>query len=644
MPSLNFSSSSYSSKSLEISSESSCTISSEANCDRIIPRVVSQNFIFYEVSESFSSIKQDKTHSMLEKSVSEAITDLSFNSSCNSEQVKNFQQTTNCISISECEDECSNPASDHSASKGTPKLFDNGIVYVIARKFGSIQCSGTAKDIFVYEMTNRNKMSVYVLTYGARCHKILVPDKNGDIANVILSCESLKDYLEHDELYLNATIGRTVGVVKNARFCHGGESFYLSQNLNEKHHCNGGTMGLDRNIWDAHVDSEGNVLMTCIAKDGDEGYPGTIFIQASFCLTENNELRVSYIARSTLPCPCNISNRLYFNLAGLSSSNNAKKDQSRTLYDHFLNVNASCYTCNCQDGTICKRLKDLTNTEYDLRIPQQLGIAIARHPDKGFDCLYKLLSPPNATTKQDLLKFVSRVIDPVSGRALEFYTTENFVWFSTCNNFHEPVYTSIVPDYDLDFLGLSKFAKFDINVKSQTGDNTSSLTNVNNVTLNSNENSSLDHVQILSKTHSELTIHNSDQPLQNFDICLDKELSNPEIVENSSSEKLLKHSAFFLQPQNFPNAVNHQNTYCDIILRPGMFTIWCLEKSAFCLTEVSGQMYKSEILMKFGLHTGKIVTKEGKTRSPEPRCCCETKCPRRFLSRCCDYCDANRNH
>lgn len=598
MPCKNVSLSNYNANSFEVSSET-CSDSSVSKCTRIIPRVESQNLILLEVSESLSSIKDVSVPSMHNISESYGTSETSYNCckcSCNvsnctctsgSSEIYEFTNSfDDCVCLSNSDGIYSNECSlCSSTSESFCTLFNNGIVNVNAKKFGSFQCNRTSKDVHVYEISNHKKMSVQVLTYGARVHKIFVPDKNGNVNNVILSCESLEEYLEYDELYLNATIGRIVGVVKDARFCFSGESFYLNQNLKEKHHYNGGRIGLDRAIWDAYVDSDGDVLMTCITKDGDEGYPGTLLIQARFSLTQNNELRINYTARSTLPCPCNISNRIYLNLAGVFSD----ESDTRTIYDHFVNVNASCYTCNNQDRTVSKCLKDVSNTEYDLRIPQQLGIAIARHPDKGFNCLYKLLSPLDTSKEKNRSNFVSRIIEPVSGRALEIFTTENFVWFSTCNDLYEPICKPVSPDYDLDFLGLSEFPKRLTNVKERTEYKPKSLTDsshssvkllsnlaLTNIDLNKTPfdtnlksvvKSNKDHIEIITENQSELTIHNSSQSLQNFDLCLDKEISNPEML--GSSKRFLKNSAFYFQPQNFPNAVNHQNTFQDIILKPG---------------------------------------------------------------------------
>lgn len=601
MPCKNVSLSNYYSSSFEVSS-GSCSDSSVSKCTQIIPRVESQNLILYEVSQSFSSIKDDSVPSMHSKSETYGTSDTSYSCckcSCNvsnctctigSSELYEFTDSfDDCICLSNSDDIYSNECSlCSSTSESFCTLFDNGIVNVNAKKFGSFQCNRTSKDVHIYEISNHKKMSVQVLTYGARVHKIFVPDKNGNVNNVILSCESLEEYLEYDELYLNATIGRMVGVVKDARFCFGGESFYLNQNLNEKHHYNGGRMGLDRTIWDAYVDSDGDVLMTCTTKDGDEGYPGTLLIQARFSLTQNNELRINYTARSTLPCPCNISNRIYLNLAGVFSFESAKNDGSdtRTIYDHFVNVNASYYTFNNQDKIVSKCLKDVSNTEYDLRISQQLGIAIARHPDKGFNCLYKLLSPLDTSKEKNRLKFVSSIIEPVSGRALEIFTTENFVWFSTCNDLYERICKPVSPDYDLNFLGLSEFPKrltdrIEYKPKSLTDSSHASVKLLSNLALTvidlkkssfdtnlkSVVKSTKDHIEIITENQSELTIHDSSQTLQNFDLCLDKEMSNPGMLE--SSKKFLKNSAFYFQPQNFPNAVNHQNTFQDIILKPG---------------------------------------------------------------------------
>ncbi|XP_063698191.1 uncharacterized protein LOC134829124 [Culicoides brevitarsis] len=520
-------------------------------------------------------------------------------------------------------------------------------------------------------------MSVQILTYGARLHQICVPDRHGRVSNVILNCENVSDYVENTEkaTFLNATVGgRSIGVIKNAKFCLDGENYFLKQNLEGKNYSSN---TLDNQIWKPYVTSCGDIIMSTISKDGEDGFPGALFIQARFSLKKTNELSICYSAHATEATPCDISSRIFFNLAGNSTFN----DQKTTLYDHILSINASQFTFNLPDGTSYKKLMEISGTEHDLRIPQQLGIAISRHPDKGFDCFYKILSQNDNENDKNELKFVSKVVEPRSGRILEIYTTQNYVRFNTCNDFHE--LTPIFPDYDLEFLGLTEFPKRElkfktkkieeISVKSasnpsiEVSETTSEQKSTKSLTKSSEEgpneasedpkitptvsdeaqksqNLSSKHSEgskmkpnesqesknsiKMDSKHSELTIHDSKQSIIDYEVCEDELLMKIEEKNDTKplSEKFLKHSAFYIQPQNFPNAVNHQKLYGDIILRPG-------------------KTYKNEILLKFGVHTGTVITKPGKPNPPKPeetpKNCCHPTCPRRHLSRCCDYCDKN---
>jgi len=57
--------------------------------------------------------------------------------------------------------------------------------------------------------------------------------------------------------------------------------------------------------------------MTLQSADGDEGYPGTVHIQVTYQLTDDNAINIDYMATvSDKPTVINLTNHAYFNLAG----------------------------------------------------------------------------------------------------------------------------------------------------------------------------------------------------------------------------------------------------------------------------------------------------------------------------------------
>lgn len=121
--------------------------------------------------------------------------------------------------------------------------------------------------------------------------------------------------------------------------------------------------------------------MSHVSDDGYEGYPGTVLTSVTFQLTEDNELKVSFAATTTKPTPINLTNHSYFNLAGHSAG-------YRELYNHFVVLNADKYTVTDAASIPTGEIRHVSGTPFDLRVRQNLGIALVNLPEIGFDDNY----------------------------------------------------------------------------------------------------------------------------------------------------------------------------------------------------------------------------------------------------------------
>lgn len=170
------------------------------------------------------------------------------------------------------------------------------------------------KEIKAYTLTD-GIIKVEVMTLGATTTSLLVPDKNGEVKDVVLGYGSLEEYLKNT-CYVGATIGRVCNVIKNAEFELNGKKYKISVNdgVNSLH---GGKEGFDKKIWEDKVVGD-TLELSCASEDGEEGYPGKLAVKVAFTV-KNGGLYISYTATSDKDTIINLTNHSYFNLDGEDS-------------------------------------------------------------------------------------------------------------------------------------------------------------------------------------------------------------------------------------------------------------------------------------------------------------------------------------
>src|SRR5579875_1434108 len=196
--------------------------------------------------------------------------------------------------------------------------------------FGSYE----GKPVTEYTLTNANGMQVSIINYGGTVTKIITPDKNGNMGDVILGYKSLDGYLQKANPYFGALIGRYANRIANAKFTLDGKTYQLAAN-DHGNSLHGGNKGFDKVWWDIKKQNDSSLLLSYTSKDGEEGYPGTLNVQVVYTLTADNALKIDYTATTDKPTPVNLTNHSYFNLS-------AGKDS--TIENHELWLNADKYT------------------------------------------------------------------------------------------------------------------------------------------------------------------------------------------------------------------------------------------------------------------------------------------------------------
>jgi len=267
-------------------------------------------------------------------------------------------------------------------------------------------------------------IEVSVLTYGALIESLTVPDRHGDLADVVLGFDDLEDYVgEHP--YFGATIGRYANRIDRGRFLLDGVEYQLP--VNDGPSClHGGTSGFDRRVWQAtEVTGAGGagVRLELVSPDGDNGFPGTVSTAVTMTL-QDATLRLAYQATTDAPTVVNLTNHSYFNLAGAGSG---------MVEDHKLELAARRYLPVTSDVVPTGELAEVTGTPFDFRSPQPLGRRLRVGHEQlvrgqGYDHCFVLDRPADQAISR-----AARLHDPSTGRVLEVWTDEPGVQLYTGN-------------------------------------------------------------------------------------------------------------------------------------------------------------------------------------------------------------------
>lgn len=279
--------------------------------------------------------------------------------------------------------------------------------------------------IQLYTLKNSNGVTVKVTNYGAIITSIIVPDRNGDMADVALGYDRVEDYINAvNKPYFGAVVGRFGNRIAGGEFTLDGETYSLLKN-DGPNHLHGGALGFDKVVWDADFDSEENqIRLTYRAKDGEEGYPGNLDLTVTYTLTDVNEIVVDYKATTDKATPVNVTQHTYFNLAG---------EGNGTILEHDLMLNAKKFTPVDETLIPTGELASVAGTPFDFTTAKPIGRDIEGTHQQleyglGFDHNWVL----DQETPGELV-LAAKVHEPTSGRVLEIYTTEPAIQFYSGN-------------------------------------------------------------------------------------------------------------------------------------------------------------------------------------------------------------------
>src|SRR5215471_7107226 len=279
------------------------------------------------------------------------------------------------------------------------------------------------QPVDIYTLRNMHGAEARIMTYGGIVVSLKVPDRNGHMGDVVLGYDNLDSYVKNSPFF-GALIGRYGNRIAKGKFTLDGVTYTLATN-NYPNALHGGNKGFDKVVWtagNANVSPAGPRLeLSYLSKDGEEGYPGNLRVTATYTLTDDNSLRLDFIATTDKDTVCNLTHHSYFNLAGKGE-----------ILGHIVYINAKRFTP--VDSTLIPtgELKPVEGTPFDFRTPTTIGARIDQDDEqlkfgKGYDHNWVINKPMGQ------FGLMARVNEPTTGRVLEVLSTEPGLQFYSGN-------------------------------------------------------------------------------------------------------------------------------------------------------------------------------------------------------------------
>jgi aldose 1-epimerase len=280
-------------------------------------------------------------------------------------------------------------------------------------------------QVDLYTLKNANGLEAKITNYGGIVVSLTVPDKNGQLGDVVLGYDTLNDYIGSTP-YFGALIGRYGNRIAKGRFTIGGVEYQLAQN-DGSNALHGGRKGFDKVVWQAgRVDiSDGPALkLTYTSRDGEEDYPGTLRCTVTYTLTNKNELKIEYAAETDKPTFINLTQHSYFNL---------KDGGPSDILGHELMIKAGKFTPVDKGLIPTGELRAVAGTPLDFTKSSPIGARVEINDEqlqfgKGYDHNWVLDRQGKA------LELLASLYEATSGRFMEVLTTEPGLQFY-CGNF-----------------------------------------------------------------------------------------------------------------------------------------------------------------------------------------------------------------
>ncbi len=292
------------------------------------------------------------------------------------------------------------------------------------RSFGK-NTKGEASVLYTFE--NANGMVMEVTDFGATLFSLLVPDKEGNLIDVVLGYDDPEGYEGPAGTFFGATVGRNANRICKGKYTLNGKEYQLAVN-NGENNLHSGLDFYSFRIWNVKETTENSICFSLHSPDMDQGYPGALDIQVTYTLTDDNEIRIDYYGVPEEDTIINMTNHSYFNLDGHASG---------SVLKHKVWLDADSFTRTDEQSIPTGEILPVEGTPMDFRTKKEVG----RDIEEGYEALIfgKGYDHNWCLNNNGVLAKVAEMDADISGIRLEVFTDLPGVQIYTANYVFEEI-------------------------------------------------------------------------------------------------------------------------------------------------------------------------------------------------------------
>ncbi|MEG2396604.1 MAG: aldose epimerase family protein [Oscillospiraceae bacterium] len=265
-------------------------------------------------------------------------------------------------------------------------------------------------EVYSFIITNKSGAYIELLSFGATLNKIVVPDKDGNFADVLMGFDTMEG-IENGSDSEGRTVGRVANRISGSGITIDGKNYPITKNIDGKFTLHG-NHEYSKAIWNFETIGDNAVKFSYFSADGNEGFPANVENEVTFSFNDDNEVKIDYLSQPDAKTAINITNHSYFNLGGYDSGD---------ILNHELQIFADAFTPMNEDSIPTGEIRPVSGTVFDFNTPKTIGRDVNADDEQlkigiGYDHNFKLLNY-NGKVRE-----FAKVKEPKTGREMTCYT------------------------------------------------------------------------------------------------------------------------------------------------------------------------------------------------------------------------------